>query len=426
MEKKQTCNPKKAFFFLRHNNDIDHTVPVLYKWLATENIPTDIIIPTDRDLLNDDRIKFLKQHKNANIYFLDDLFKKFSLEHIFNYLYFRYDTNFDNFFRRNSYAKKVADKRVRKIANKIFRGAESGIVVFDWTTTYFTKKIVEIAKEKNFTTISLPHGDRVFVSFMERKEQINYDHMVAYKTPEIFDYFVVANKLCAERHDKFLDSKKLKILGSSRYSDEWMKIISKMINPYKVEGDKGKLKIVMFLRNMDYPIYWEEVARVIKLTTQFPEVYLIVKNHPRSANSKELENMLLNLYPDVRDNFNENLKFLYTGVNSVSLLKWADIVIDLGTSIVWEAVKQGKPVLMLEYVSANYSFIADYMKESEINCRDQLYNTIESFVKNKNRKFYNEKDRQRFIKDFIDVPDKRILERYVKFLKMCLNESSKK
>ena len=210
MEKKQTCNPKKAFFFLRHNNDIDHTVPVLYKWLLTEDIPTDIIIPTDRNLLNDDRIKFLKQHKNANIYYLDDLFNKFSLEHIFNFLYFKYDTQFDNLFNRNSYAKKVADKRVKKIANKIFRGAESGIVVFDWTTTYFTKKMVEIAKEKNFTTISLPHGDRVFVSFMERKEQINYDHMTVYKTPEIFDYFVIANKPCAERHDKFLDKKKLK------------------------------------------------------------------------------------------------------------------------------------------------------------------------------------------------------------------------
>ena len=38
--------PKKAFFFLRHNNDIDHVTPVLYKWLSTENIPTDIIITT--------------------------------------------------------------------------------------------------------------------------------------------------------------------------------------------------------------------------------------------------------------------------------------------------------------------------------------------------------------------------------------------
>ena len=66
------------------------------------------------------------------------------------------------------------------------------------------------------------------------------------------------------------------------------------------------------------------------------------------------------------------------------------------------------------------------MKESHIKSRDELYDTIESFVKNKNQKFYNEADRQRFIKDIIDFPDKNSLERYCNFLKMCLYESIEK
>ena len=102
------------------------------------------------------------------------------------------------------------------------------------------------------------------------------------------------------------------------------------------------------------------------------------------------------------------------------------VTIDMGTSIAWEAVKQEKPVLALEYLNANYTYIADFFKESEIKYRDQLYKTIESFIKNKNRKFYDEKDRQRFIKEIIDFPDKNSLERYHKFLKMCLNESIEK
>ena len=81
---------------------------------------------------------------------------------------------------------------------------------------------------------------------------------------------------------------------------------------------------------------------------------------------------------------------------------------------------------MPEYLHANYSTVAYYIKASEIKHKDQLYDTIESFVKNKKRKFYNEADRKRFIKEIIDVPDKKILERYVKFLKSCLNESGKK
>ena len=66
----------KAFFFLRHNNDIDHITPVLYKWLSTENVQTDIIITTKRDFLEDYRITYLKQFKNANIFHISDLFKK--------------------------------------------------------------------------------------------------------------------------------------------------------------------------------------------------------------------------------------------------------------------------------------------------------------------------------------------------------------
>ena len=425
MVKKEITSSQKAFFFLRHNNDIDHTVPVLYKWLKTENITTYVIIPTSRELVKDERIQMLNKYKNANICYLGDFFKKRTLK-LFCKYYFKYDTQADNFIKKSNFAKKFADKRIKIIANKIFKDTKQGIVVFDWTATYFTKKIVEIAKQKKFTTISLPHGDRVYVSVMERKEHINYEHMDEYKVGEIFDYFVVPNKTCAGRHDKFFDSKKLKVLGSARYSDEWLKISSNMIKPYNVDNDKGKLKVVMFLRNLGFPINWEEVAISIKLISQFNDVYLIVKNHPRSANSKYLEEILEELYPDIEENYDKNLKFLYGGVNSVALMKWADIIIDLGTSIVWEAVKDKKPVLMPEYLNANYSYIADFMPETEIKCRDQLYDTIESFAKNKKHKFYKEEGRQRFIREIIDVPDKKILERYVKFLKSCLDESGKK
>ena len=123
---------------------------------------------------------------------------------------------------------------------------------------------------------------------------------------------------------------------------------------------------------------------------------------------------------NLKQNLDSNLKFIYEGVNSSSLMKWADLVIDLGTSITWEAVKQDKPVLMLEYLHSNYSTVAYYIKQSEMKCRDQLYDILQKLVKNKNLKFYNEEERRKFIKEIIDVPDNFVLERYCKFLKTCL------
>ena len=66
--------------------------------------------------------------------------------------------------------------------------------------------------------------------------------------------------------------------------------------------------------------------------------------------------------------------------------------------------------------------ISNYIKSSELKCRDELYATIEKFTKEKNFKFYNKNEREKFIKEVINVPDKNVLERYVGFLKKCLNE----
>ena len=411
---------KKAIFFLRHNNDIDHMVPVIYKWLATEKIPTDVIITTKKSLLEDYRINYLKQFEHVKIFHINDLFKKNSLPYLFNRFYFKDDTRYDSYFKRFSFIKKRADNAIKRIAEKIYNGSEKAIIVFDWIQTYFTLEMVKIAKNKGFTTISLPHGDRPYVSLLETIDELSYDELKSYEDSKVFDYVVVPNKLNTERYEQFIKPDRLKVLGSPRYCDEWMKINSKFIPPFDVKESKGKLKIVFFLRNLGYPIFWDEVVRTIRLIMQFDEVYLIVKHHPRNSNAKRLTEQLVSKYPELNNMIDKNLKFMYEGMNSGSLLNWADLIIDLGTSVTWEAVKMQKPVFMIEYLYANHSTIAYYIKNSEIKSRDDLYHGLEKLIKNKKMKFYNEAEKRRFIKEIIDVPDKFVLERYVKFLKSCL------
>lgn len=420
MSQQEKTTNTKAFFFLRHNNDIDHITPVLYKWLSTQNIPTDVIIISDKKFLNDYRINYLKQYKNVNIYLLQDLFKKYSIPYIFNCIYFKYTTESDDIIKKNSLIKSIVDKIIRRIANKLFNGVDKAIVVFDWISIYFVQQIVQIAKNKKFTTVSLPHGDWPYLNYLVTKEDLDYSCMDYLKPLEIFNYIIVANQSTYKRYEKYHSEDKIKILGSSRYCDEWLDINSKLISSYNVDGDKDKLKIVFFLRNECYPIFWEEVVRTIKLILQFPNIYLVVKHHPRNRIAKKITKKFLNLYPDMKKNIDKNLKFIYGEVYSSSLTKWADLVIDLGTSTTWESIKWNKPVLMLEYLHSNYSTVAHYIKTSEIKCRDELYNSIKKLSENKNLKFYTSIERKKFINEIIDVPDNNILERYVQFLKMCL------
>jgi len=419
-------NSQKAFFFLRHNNDIDHITPILYKWLSTKNIPTDIIITSNRKLLDDYRINYLKKFKNVRIFYINDLFKKYSLEYFFNIFYFKYTNDCDKIIKRYSYIKKIANRTINHIANRIFKEINKGIVVFDWTITHFVQQILQNAKERGYTTISLPHGDRPYINFFETKNDLNYSCMESHKPLEIFDYVVVPNNLCFKRYENYVEKHRIKVLGSPRYSDEWMEIISDSIAPFNIEGSEKKLKIVFFLRNINYPIFWDEVVRTIKLILQFPNIYLIVKHHPRNTTAKKLTKKLINLYPEVKQDLDKNLKFIYAGVSSDSLLKWADLIIDIGTSVTWEPVKRGQPVLMLEYLHSNYSTVAYYIKGSEMKCKDELYDMLQAFIKNKNPRFYDEKERKKFIKEVIDVPDKHILERYCEFLESCFNDKKQK
>jgi hypothetical protein len=427
-EHKKNNKPSKAFFFLRHNNDIDHITPVLYKWLTTQTIPTDVIITTKRSLLNDYRIQLLKKFSHARIVYVNDFYNKYNWTYLFNYFYPKYTNNIDKLVKKSSFVQRKADAIIHRIADTLFKGIDNAIVVFDWTTTYFVQQMVKHAKQKNFTTLSLPHGDRPYISYFETLHDLNYSSLESYKPSQIFDYVVVPNTLCFKRYEQYMEKNRIQVLGSPRYSDEWMHIINESIQSYDVKESKGKVKIVFFLRNIGYPIFWDEVVRTMKLILQFPEIYLVVKHHPRNTTAKKLTKTLLRYYPEVKKHLHTNIEFIYGSINSSSLMKWADIVLDLGTSVTWEAVKQKKPVLMLEYLHANYSTIAYYIKKAEIKCRDDLYDSLKQFIENKEtfKDFYDEAERRRFIKEVMDVPDKKVLDRYAIFLKKCLDESKKR
>jgi len=423
--KNASDKPKKVFFFLRHNNDIDHIVPVIYKWLSTENTPTDVVIYSKKEFLDDYRINYIKQFKNANIYYMDKLLNDSKIYSFLSKIMSKVPIA-NRTLELNLSRKKprfLERKAIKKIGEKIFNKENRGFIVFDWTLTPFVKYICKMAKKKNFITVSLPHGDAPYVNDIidlsqykaVENKNLSIEQLRSGKNYKCFDYLVVPNYLVSKRYED-IEKDKLKVLGSPRYSNEWMNILSNILPPYSNNKSENKLKIVFFLRNLNYPIFWEEVIRTIKLIIKIPNVYLVVKHHPRGGSIKELSEI----------KSPEKIEHIYHDVPSGSLVKWADLVIDIGTSAAWGPVKQGVPVLAPEYLYANYSTIAYYIKTSEIRSRDEIYDIIQKFTKEKNRKFYKENERKRFIEEIIDVPDKYILERYVKFLRKCLDESTKK
>jgi hypothetical protein len=163
---------------------------------------------------------------------------------------------------------------------------------------------------------------------------------------------------------------------------------------------------------MAYPLNWKEIIRTIQLLTQFPKVYLIVMHHSRGSVPN-----IVRQYPELGPRKEENYEIVGKEIYSSSLIDWADVVIDLGTSAAFEAIKLGKPTLEPEYLHATYTTVSHYFKDSVLLCRDHLYDTVRRFIEKGCEGFYNNRDRELFTSEVIDVPDGDVLSRYVKFLK---------
>ena len=148
---------------------------------------------------------------------------------------------------------------------------------------------------------------------------------------------------------------------------------------------------------------------MVDMVAAFPGVELIIKPHTRGGWRQPLttKSSLRHL---------PNISVAEEDVHSIHLMNWADVIIDLATSVVFEAVKAKKPVLAADYLHAGRSALAYFMPETELRCRDDVYKRIEEFLSHGCDSFYVEDHRQRFINEMLNVGGPDVLPRYVTLL----------
>ena len=157
----------KAVFFLRHNNDIDHIVPVIYKWLSNETNQAGLIILTEYKFLNDFRLLHLKEK-----------YETIQMFHIENFNNEKYiiEKNRLKIFKIFSKVVKIIKSRkvedtnvnhssinVDRLVKYFTKTDEKTAFIFDWINieSQFNqvKPIIDYARGLGHAVISLPHGD---------------------------------------------------------------------------------------------------------------------------------------------------------------------------------------------------------------------------------------------------------------------------
>jgi hypothetical protein len=413
----------KALFFLRHYNDIDHITPVIYKWIDSGHT-CDIVLIGKSRFRDDYRIEFLSKLNGVRLAHMRDLlppleFARWFLQTLILIRSLRrpflapimaalaksYDAS-----RRAP----IWHSTAQRLLTRSFGDTREGVVVFDWIErnssicVEWVAVILSTARAMGLGAVSLPHGDSPHASQLIRRRELRLVPDTTFANAGIFDKVVVPNELCSVRFRPFMDNQKLAVLGSPRYCDEWLAKLATLMPPSPLVRSDSRLKVVMFLRKSNFSTFWEEVGEVVRIVAGFPGVELIIKPHTRGGWQQSLtKNSSLRRLPNVS---------VAGDIHSIYLMNWADVIIDLATSVVFEAVKAKKPVLAGDYLHAGRSALAEYLPETELRCRDDVYRQIEGFLAHGCNNFYIEAHHQRFLKEMINVGDPDVLSRYVALL----------
>jgi hypothetical protein len=417
----------KALFFLRHYNDIDHITPVIYKWIDAGHT-CDIVLIGNSRFLNDYRIEFLRKLNGVRMAYIGDLlprleFVRWFLQTLILIRSLRrpfigpvmaamaksYDAG-----RRAPVWHRTAQRLLSRSFGGAPEGTPEGVVVFDWIErnssicVEWVEIVLSTARAMGLGTVSLPHGDSPHASQLIRRRELRLEPDTTFANAGIFDKVVVPNELCSVRFRPFMDNRKLAVLGSPRYCDEWLAKLATLMPPSPLTRSGSRLKVVIFLRKSNFSTFWEEVGEVVRIVAGFPGVELIIKPHTRGGWQQSLtRDASLRSLPNVS---------VAGDIHSIHLMNWADVIIDLATSVVFEAVKAKKPVLAGDYLHAGRSALAEYLPETELRCRDDVYRQIEGFLAHGCDNFYIETHHQRFVKEMINVGDPDVLSRYVALL----------
>ncbi len=417
-------------FFINRFNDVDHIVPVVYRIAKDTNKKLLILsLNPNLDIYSDFRLKFLRENFNIKIdyvynfccftitqkiigYLLSNPTRlQSSKKYILNALteLFRGNSKILDkiillkeiifcglflFFNRYAYdwiAKNLLRKHFgKKWAYKMCNTIKPFAMIFDYAAhlnLFNVAALLSVSKELNIPSIDLPSG----ISLYKRFPSPDYDKSFSDILKNDKDYMAVANQWfrddCVEHG---LEPKKMSILGSGRFCREWTGILYNILPPSSSLKNKGtgKLKVVyMEMGAGRHHGYLNTVKESIEKLSKLEFIHLIFK--PQTRNNK----VHFELPPTVEVADSEN---------SVNLIKWADVVIVIMSSIILEVLLQDKVFIYPKFFHGNEMMTFDeYNACWTVNSYEEMREALTMLSKNPTYKPYSQANVKRYLTEVI-------------------------
>jgi hypothetical protein len=426
---------KKAVFFLRHAADTDHLVPVIHKWMQHADKTAEIVVTSRQVSLEDPRLCFVRDTYDIPVHTIFDLY----LELIGDPPAEAFPSKPPNIWISRAYrliGKKVTRRRpdisylfnrqfLSRALKKLFDGADQQAVVFDpvYGATYqLEQTILDEAQNLGIKRVCLPHSNDPHLNLMFIGEMLNLDEYNFENQPfehNNFDRIAFPNSIMADRNRaRGVSEAQSAIIGCARYNREWVETLTDIYEPYEWAESNELRKILVLPRAKSYPIFWDELTQFIRMALKFENVCVIIMDHVRGKRVPQITD----LKNQLTDSERKRLRIIGDS-DSVPLILWCDIVLDLMTGVAFDAVRRKKPVLALDCLQTNKSAIGTYITASHINDRDTYFHTIESFSNDQLdlEKFYDPDEFAEFVRDMIEQNGPDVLGDYVRFIEDAMD-----
>lgn len=347
-------------FFLRHNNDVDHLVPVAWKMYQCGYHVEVFLWQGHRigGIEDDYRLQFLLDcgvpvHNKA----------------------------YDEDFIENNNPKAL---------------------VFDWMSSNKNAAMCNKAYHAGIPTIALPHGMYIFTNRFERghlgSKYKHYDWLIS--NGDFFREHMIGK---GRPEDRTI------VIGSARYCDEWMKIHQDLYPRMMPEESykNNKMKIVIFASAIHWGVFPGKFANTIinldiKLKSLLRNSELIIKPHTRTKS--KIDKIARISYGDQ----------YWTS----ELIDWADVVCIISSSVIAEALLKDKICIYLQYVHKNSMEFDDFGACHSVGSSHELLETLVEIQNGTWEKTYTQENVDKWITEAVYGGDrnKDVLQEYVDFI----------
>ena len=421
-------------FFIRHFNDIDHTTPIVWK-LIKDNYPVAVYCMNPLyDIRNDYRLLFLK-NQGA----------------IVDYLYETFDTHRGIFYNNlQALVRKCGDlviklendrqkqsdiftrligqlagqlrsvsyKLMRKLyyddgwARNILKNTGAQVICFDhiMPKLYLVDTFLKVSRQMSIPSLALPHGVYLYTNEATKPKATDERRLAKFNS---FDYIVVTNELRkALLAHSGVNEDKIFVLGSARYCSEWI-LQNRKILPVgfdAVSKESGKLKVVLMPSKPQCGVDVERMINTCRILADLEGVEAIIKPHTRIRSQEHaFDNLPL---PDV------------SHVLTAELCDWADVLINVGSSVITEALMREKPALYLKYLHPNTTLFEELGACWIIHDESELTDALLTLQADKNHIPYSKESVAKFLAQVVYGGNNSsdVLSRYEQFIVGCASK----